>query len=84
MKITNHSPRERTFHVKPRTWKGLKIHASASNRNALQVTIPAQQTGSITIPLQLPADPGQYLITADIHSEGMDFLDWVEALVTVE
>ena len=84
VKITNHSPRERSFHIKPRTWKGLKIHAAGSNKNALQVTIPAQQTGSITIPLQLPADPGQYLITADIHSEGMDFLDWVEALVTVE
>ncbi len=79
IRITNHSPIERTFVVTPRTNGGLKLGAHKT-----QITLAPRQSGELPIDLRSDGKPGNYIVTADVRSDGMEFRDWVEALVTVK
>ena len=79
VRITNHSPVRREFQVVPRLPSDMKLLQSES-----RLTLEPGQTGAVRMKVAVTAASGNYLITADIHSEGMDFRDWIEALVTVE
>jgi glyoxylase-like metal-dependent hydrolase (beta-lactamase superfamily II) len=78
LRITNHSPVERTFEVTVHA-AGLKLKEPTSS-----ITLPARQSGAVAFHAQSGSAPGNYLITADIRSDGMEFRRWTEALVTVE
>jgi glyoxylase-like metal-dependent hydrolase (beta-lactamase superfamily II) len=79
VRITNHSPAERTFAITPRAQNGLKILTHSE-----KITLKPRASGSLTVGIEAGRKPGNYLITADIASEGMEFRDWIEALITVE
>jgi len=79
VRITNHSPVERTFQVTPRVPTGLKLIESPS-----AITLPSRQSGVVTLRVQAGDDAGNVLVTADVCSEGMDFREWIEALVSIE
>ncbi len=78
--ITNHSPKRREFVVAPKT------NAPAMKLSSKQETIAIApgERGKAIFSLNVGAKSGNYLITADISSDGMEFKEWVEALVTVE
>jgi len=84
VKITNHSPTPRQFTITPKGWDGLKVAQLREGTQSLSVSIAPHQTRSIPLTVTLPSLPGQYLLTADIHSQGMAFEDWTEAMVWVE
>ena len=79
IRITNHSPVRRTFRVDPRVAKGMRLLDHDQN-----VTLDSRAMGKVRVKVSLPEKPGNYLITADVRSDGMEFGDWIEALVTVE
>jgi glyoxylase-like metal-dependent hydrolase (beta-lactamase superfamily II) len=79
VRITNHSPIKRTFVIKPHAHGGLKLRLSEA-----KITLESRQSGSLAVPVTAESQPGNYLITADIQSKGMDFREWIEALVTIE
>lgn len=79
VRITNHSPVERTFHITPHTHGGLQLLEDPSS-----ITLPPRQKRAIKVQVRSDGAPGNYLVTADVRSDGMDFRQWVEALVTVE
>lgn len=80
VRLTNHSPKARTFSVTPRVTAEMEI----VDASVKPLTIPSRQTGVVRIQVKVPEQPGHYLVTADVRSTGMEFQDWVEALVTVE
>jgi glyoxylase-like metal-dependent hydrolase (beta-lactamase superfamily II) len=77
--ITNHSPTPRTFDVTPHVAKGMQL-VSHDNR----ITLAARASGKLKLQVSGAAKPGNYLVTTDIKSEGMEFLDWAESLVTIK
>ena len=79
IRITNHSPVTRTFFVKPHTRSGLTLIDHQSS-----LTLPARQAGALRLRVRADGGVGNYLVTADVRTEGMEFREWVEALVTVE
>lgn len=79
LRVENHSPVARTFRVNPRTGDGLKLKSEAS-----VLTLPSRAIGSVTVDVEVSAEAGVQIVTADIESEGMEFRDWVEAMVTIE
>lgn len=79
VRITNHSPVKRTFVIRPRTHGGLKLGESQVN-----ITLESRRSGSISVPVTAGIRPGNYLVTADVDSDGMHFHEWIESLVTVE
>lgn len=79
VRITNHSPIERTFHVTPHANDGLQLLDHQPF-----VTLPPRQSGSIEVQIRAGSEACKSLVTADIRSEGMEFREWVEAFVTVE
>jgi glyoxylase-like metal-dependent hydrolase (beta-lactamase superfamily II) len=78
VRITNHSSHRRSYQVTLHLPEGMTL---VSGPRAL--SLAAGKSGSVRVQVQLPASPGNYLVTADVHSEGMAFNRWVEALVTV-
>jgi glyoxylase-like metal-dependent hydrolase (beta-lactamase superfamily II) len=78
VRITNHSPIRRSYQVTPHLVEGMTLVSGPR-----PLSLAAGKSGSVRVQVQLPASPGNYLVTADVHSEGMDFNRWVEALVTV-
>jgi hypothetical protein len=78
VRITNHSSHRRSYQVTLHLPEGMTL---VSGPKAL--SLAAGKSGSVRVQVQLPASPGNYLVTADVHSEGMAFNRWVEALVTV-
>jgi glyoxylase-like metal-dependent hydrolase (beta-lactamase superfamily II) len=78
VRLTNHSPVERTFTVKPRVPSNVKLLAPPAS-----VTIPAGQTGSAYLILELNATRGHELVSVDITSDGMAFDSWAEVLLQV-
>ncbi len=79
VRVTNHSPKPRRFEIRPRVGSGFV----ASPEQAVLI-LPARGQGSIELEIQVPQDPGVYIVTADVLSEGMAFTSWIEALVEVE
>ena len=79
VRIVNHSPVKRTFKVTPRGWNGVKVLSGAGT-----VTLPSRGEGAVKVRVQVPSQPGAYLVTADIDSPGMHFRDWVETLLHVQ
>ena len=77
--ITNHSPIRREFAVTPNLPAGMKT-VSAQGK----IPLEAGQLGKVRMSIDVGDIKGNHLITADIRSEGMEFREWIEALVTVE
>ncbi|MFH1744309.1 MAG: MBL fold metallo-hydrolase [bacterium] len=79
LKVMNHSPRPRTFHAEfhgPQDWKA---------GSPKEITIRPREEGNIRVEVTPPHEtsPGLYMITADLHSEDLDFREWTEAMVLI-
>ncbi|MCP4170048.1 MAG: MBL fold metallo-hydrolase [Fuerstiella sp.] len=79
LRLINHSATERVFVARFNSPAGMSV--SHSTR---EVTIAGRQAGLIELAATAPDIPGDFLITADISSEGIEFREWCEAVVTVE
>lgn len=79
VRVTNHSPKERTFTITPRGWNGLEVLSKDG-----QLTIPPRETKSLSVTIKTPAQSGNYLVTADVASGSVKLNDWIEALITVQ
>lgn len=79
VRLTNHSPVERTFYVTPHAPDGLEL-----NGGEVSIKLAPGKSGTVSIPARATGKAGHRLITADVRSEGMDFRDWLEALITIE
>jgi len=79
VRLTNHSPAPRRFQVTPHAASGVTFSESKG-----RLTLPPRGEGKLRVSLQAPTKPGTYIVTADIRSEGMEFLEWAEALISVK
>jgi len=79
VRITNHSPVKREFRVTLHTHGGLQVSVPQS-----EVTLRPRWEGAIEFPVQAEDAAGNFLITAGVVSDGMEFRHWAEALVTVK
>ena len=77
--ITNHSPAGREFTVTPNLPAGMKLVSSQA-----KIQLEPGQLGKVRMSVNVGTNVGNHLITADVSSEGMEFRDWIEALITVE
>jgi len=79
LRITNHSPRERTFRAAPRPPEGLTAVPAGP------VRIAARADGEIGITVGAPpgAAPGVRVLAAGVAWEDGELREWVEALVEV-
>jgi hypothetical protein len=78
-RLTNHSPSKRTFHVAPRAHGALRTDATE-----FSLTLQPREVGTFTFVVASDGTSGNHLVTADIRSDGMEFREWAEALITVE
>lgn len=79
VRLTNHSDKDRTYKITPRNLKGLKLSDSPR-----EITLKPRATGYVVVEGQTTDLKGVFVVTADVESEGMQFDDWVEAIVIVE
>jgi len=79
VQILNHSPVKRTFEITPTAHDGLKVLDCEKS-----ITLAPRESGQLRIWVQANGDSGNTLVTAGVKSEGMEFRDWIECLVTVE
>ena len=79
VRITNHSPIRRLFHVHPNLPEGITLIRCES-----AITLDPGNSGAVKMEVKVTASPGNYIITSDVSSEGMEFRAWVESLVTVD
>ncbi|MEO8497514.1 MAG: MBL fold metallo-hydrolase [Planctomycetota bacterium] len=79
VRITNHSPVQRTFHIAPHVPDGFALAECQ-----FDITLKPGESGAARMKVEVTAAPGNYIITSDVSSAGMEFKDWVESLVTVE
>ncbi len=77
--ITNHSPVRREFAVTPNLPAGMTTVNSQG-----KIQLEPGQLGRVRMSIDVGNTTGNHVITADIRSEGMEFCDWIEALITVE
>lgn len=49
-----------------------------------EITLEPDKSGVVPLKVNVTAAPGNYLITSDIRTNGMEFGEWAESLVTVE
>ena len=75
----NHSPVKRTFTITPRHHRGAKVLSKPN-----KVTLSARGEGAGKVKIRAPKEPGVYVITADVDSQGMYFKDWVETIIEVK
>ena len=82
LRILNHSPRERVFHVRLRPPAGSKIHALAAD----SLTIPAGQVRALEVPISAAEDApaGFHVLTADASCDDWELREWAEAMVYVK
>ncbi len=78
VRIMNHSPVTRTFTVRPHLPAGVE-----STPAEFAVTVPPHAEGHVKIPIQVGAATGDFVVTADIVSEGIHLYDWAEAQISV-
>ncbi len=82
VRILNHSPVTRTFQVSPRNSPGL-----ADVSGPAEVTIESRKSAAIPVTAVIDksvALPATLAITADVESDGMQFLSWADAVIRVE
>ena len=77
--ITNHSPTSREFTVTPKLPVGMTLVNAPA-----KLQIPSGKLGKVPLRVNTGSVTGNHLITADVMSEGMEFRNWIEALITVE
>lgn len=78
VRIMNHSPVTRTFTVRPHLPTDVE-----STVAEFSVTVPPHAEGHVKIPIQVGAATGDFVVTADIVSEGIHLYDWAEAQISV-
>ena len=79
VRLVNHSPVKRTFTITPRHHRGAKVLSKPD-----KVTLAARGEGAVMVKIRAPKEPGVYVITADVDSQGMHFKDWVETIIEVK
>jgi len=82
VRILNHSPVTRTFKVSPRRSPGL-----TGLSNPVEVTIEPRKTATVPVTAVVEKSvplPATLAITADVESDGMQFLSWADAVIRVE
>ncbi len=79
LRITNHSPRERTFKMALRAPAGFPIPPGMS------VTVPAHAHGGLRFVVQVPpnAPSGVHVLTASVAWEDGELREWTEAVLEV-
>jgi len=79
--IFNHSPSERCFEIRPHLPKGWTLKGPSPNG----VWIPPRQEGAVvfTVLPTADAEPGLYVITADVKTHQGEFREWIEAMVRI-
>ena len=79
LRITNHSPRERTFRASARGPEGFRVTGVGS------VRIAPHADGLLPMTVQVPGDgaPGLHVIVADVGWEDTELREWTEAMVEV-
>lgn len=78
VRIMNHSAITRTFTVQPHAPEGFMGVSSASS-----ISLAPHTEGSVRFSVSVNATAGDYVITADILSEGIQLYDWAEAQISV-
>jgi len=79
VRVSNHSPVKRTFKITPRGWNGLTVLSKPKS-----ITLNSRENGVVKVRVRVPKKAGTFVVTADIDSKGMQFRDWLEALIHVE
>ena len=79
VRLVNHSPVKRTLTITPRHHRGAKVLSKPD-----KVTLAAREEGEVMVKIRAPKEPGVYVITADVDSQGMHFKDWVETIIEVK
>ncbi len=80
LRITNHSPNQRTFHAALRAPEGLRAAARAE-----PARIAPDTEGAIEMSVAAPADrpPGLHVVVADVAWEDGELREWAEAVIEV-
>lgn len=78
MRITNHSPVERKFTVTPHVPSDWKLATPKAS-----ITLAPRQSGSLNFSVTVAENSETAIVTADIRSDGMNFREWAEAVITV-
>ncbi|MCH2211736.1 MAG: MBL fold metallo-hydrolase [Fuerstiella sp.] len=79
MRITNHSPVERTFTVTPHVPEDWKL-----TQPQVTLHLGPRLSGTVSIPVTASSASGQFLVTADVAGDGMEFVEWAEAVIMVK
>ena len=79
VRVTNHSPMEREFSIQPHVPDGMTIVAQESKKR-----LKAGTSASFQLVVRVDSNSGNYIVTSDIRSAGMEFRHWIEALITVK
>ncbi|MCC6508155.1 MAG: MBL fold metallo-hydrolase [Pirellulaceae bacterium] len=77
--VTNHSPIRREFTILVKVPEGMRILQQPTT-----ISLEPGMQGKASVRVDVGSTRGQRIITADVSSAGMQFQDWIEALVTVE
>ena len=77
LRLTNHSPSRRTFRLVPHATPGLELLDAER-----ELTLDARAQGVATFRVRVGNLSGTGLVTADLFSDGMEFEQWVEAMVS--
>ena len=82
VRILNHSPIARTFKVTPRKSHGVDILSKPA-----EIKLWPRESGWVPVTVSVPKSanpPETFAVTADIDSDGMHFLSWVDAVIRIE
>ena len=79
VRLTNHSSKTRTYTVTAKTHGGVSIVDRVKS-----VKVKSRATKEVRFKATAGDQPGNFIITADIQSEGIDLREWAEAMVTVK
>jgi hypothetical protein len=79
LRLTNHSPRERSFRAAVRAPEPVRLSGVKS------LDIAAHTKGQLEFTVQIPrdSDPGLRVVTADVGWEDGELREWTEAVVEV-
>jgi hypothetical protein len=80
VRLTNHSPIPRSFVVSTNS----KLPAVVLEQSSQSITLGPEEVGTVTVRLTASGPAGSYPITASVRSDGLNFEDWIEAIVTIE
>jgi hypothetical protein len=60
------------------------VPALELEQSSQSITLGPGEVGRLTVRLAAAGPPGSYPITASIRSDGMNFEEWIEAIVATE